>query len=171
MTKRVNRDRWLRFSQVKSKGFKPWPGSANWRSQRTPPNTTPLAPPAVPSNRTAAYERFVGDLSCRGVVAKIGARGLSDQKSERRTLLPLSPCGRGWLASIDRKRPLIRRFAPPSPTRGEGKKNQAAAARLTAASARVVRLSSVFFSSCRVWSSSLTASFMPSCVAHCFSVP
>src|ERR1700730_988780 len=108
MAKRVNRDRWLCFSQVKSKGFKPWPDSANWRSQWTPPNTTPLAPPAVPSNRTAAYERFIGYLSCRGVVAKIGARGLSDQKSERRTLLPLSPCGspcgRGWLASSDARR-------------------------------------------------------------------
>jgi hypothetical protein len=34
-------------------------------------------PPAVPGHGTAAYERFVGDLSCRGVGAKIGARGLS----------------------------------------------------------------------------------------------
>ncbi|MGY4299438.1 C4-dicarboxylate transporter DctM subunit [Bradyrhizobium sp. i1.4.4] len=49
---------------------------------------------------------------------------------------PLSPCGRGWLAAIAarrvrgisppahlrlRRQPLIRRFAPPSPTRGEGR--------------------------------------------------
>jgi len=52
----------------------------------------------------------------------------------------------GVLLTDGARRPLW----PPSPTRGEGKKNQDAAARLTAASASVVRLSSVFFSSCRV---------------------
>jgi hypothetical protein len=47
----------------------------------------------------------------------------------------------------------------------------AAAARLTSASASEVRLSSVFRSSCSVSSSNRTASFRPSCCAHCFSVP
>ena len=54
---------------------------------------------------------------------------------------------------------------------GTRRKNQAAAATFTAASASEVRVSSVFFSSCRVSSSSRTASLMPSCCAHCFSVP
>ena len=57
----------------------------------------------------------------------------------RRALLTLSPCGRGWLAAFAARRvkgslrkrslhefaetyPVIRRFAPPSPTRGEGGK-------------------------------------------------
>jgi|GEM_PF-4752557 len=50
-------------------------------------------------------------------------------------------------------------------------RNHAAAATFTADSASWVRLSSVFFSSCRVASSRGTASLIPSCWAHCFSVP
>jgi hypothetical protein len=46
-----------------------------------------------------------------------------------------------------------------------------AAFTFTAASARRVKSSSVFFSSCRVSSRSFAASFIPSWIAHVLSVP
>src|SRR6185436_8984541 len=61
---------------------------------------------------------------------------------------PFSPCGRRWLASSDarwmrglspRREPLIRRFAPPSPTRGEGKKQRVVRKRAPASIPRLER--------------------------------
>src|SRR5712691_10068691 len=125
------------------------------------------------------YQRFV-DEDCREGAEKIGARGLggvprmlrSAPGSALRAARAQAPrCAAdpgpivshgSWLCGAPPKRRC---------TASGTRRNQAAAARLTAASASVVRLASVFFSSCRVWSSSWAASFMPSWVAHCFSVP
>ena len=67
--------------------------------------------------------------------------------------------------------PALRCTAEEALHRVRDTQHHAAAARLTAASASEVKVWSVFFSSCSVSSSNRTASFMPSCWAHCLSVP